>query len=253
MTFKIVIPARYASSRLPGKPLADIAGKPMVVRVAERALRSSASEVLVATDHEEVFMAVERLGFMAVMTRVDHLSGTDRIAEVVAQRGWDDEDLIVNVQGDEPFIEPELIDRVARELAADPDAAIATACHPIAGVDEFINPNVVKVVCDIRGYARYFSRAPIPWPRDAFAVDRKLLPDNLPARRHIGIYAYRCGFLRRYSTLSPSPLERHEALEQLRVLWHGFRIRVADVDHSPEAGVDTPEDLQRARQRYTYV
>lgn len=253
MSFKVVIPARYASSRLPGKPLADIAGKPMVVRVAERAAQSGASEVLVATDHEEVLTAVERQGFAAVMTRVDHISGTDRVAEVAAQRGWGDEVLVVNVQGDEPFIEPELINHVARELAADPDAAVATACHPILGVEEFFNPNVVKVVCDVRGHAQYFSRAPVPWPRDAFAADRTQLPAALPAKRHIGIYAYRCGFLRRYGALSQSPLEGFEALEQLRVLWHGFRIRVVEVEHAPEAGVDTPEDLQRARQRYLHV
>lgn len=253
MSFKVVIPARHASSRLPGKPLADIAGKPMVVRVAERAVQSGASEVLVAIDHEEVRTAVERHGFVAVMTRVDHISGTDRIAEVAAQRGWDDDIVVVNVQGDEPFIEPELIDRVARELAADVDAAIATACHPIASAEEFFNPNVVKVVCDVRGHAQYFSRAPIPWPRDAFATDRSRLPAALPAKRHIGIYAYRCGFLRRYGALPASPLEGFEALEQLRVLWHGFRIRVAEIGHAPEAGVDTPEDLQRARQRYLHV
>lgn len=253
MSFKVVIPARYASSRLPGKPLADIAGKPMVVRVAERAAQSGATEVLVATDHEEVRAAVERLGFAAVMTHVDHASGTDRIAEVAVQRGWDDNVLVVNVQGDEPFIEPELINQVAAELAADADAAVATACHPVGSAQEFFNPNIVKVVCDVRGHALYFSRAPIPWPRDAFAADRTQLPKGLPAKRHIGIYAYRCGFLRRYGALSPSPLEEFEALEQLRVLWHGFQIRVAEIMHAPEAGVDTPEDLQRARQRFMDV
>lgn len=253
MSFKIVIPARYASSRLPGKPLADIAGKPMVVRVAERAAQSGASEVLVATDHEEVRAAVERHGFAAVMTRADHASGTDRIAEVAGQRGWGDDIVVVNVQGDEPFIEPGLINQVAGELAADADAAVATACHSIGCAEDFFNPNVVKVVCDVRGHAQYFSRAPIPWPRDAFAADRTKLPETLPAKRHIGIYAYRCGFLRRYGALSASPLERFEALEQLRVLWHGFRIRVAEIAHAPEAGVDTPEDLQRARLRYQHV
>ncbi len=253
MPFKIVIPARFASSRLPGKPLADIAGKPMVVRVAERAAQSGASEVLVATDHEAVSVAVERHGFTAVMTRVDHASGTDRIAEVAAQRGWDDDVLVVNVQGDEPFIEPGLINQVAGELAADADAAVATACHSIGCVEDFFNPNVVKVVCDVRGHALYFSRAPIPWPRDAFAADRTQLPKDLPAKRHIGIYAYRCGFLSRYGALPPSPPEGFEALEQLRVLWHGFHIRVAEIMHAPEAGVDTPEDLQRARQRFTEV
>ncbi len=253
MSFKIVIPARHASSRLPGKPLADIAGKPMVVRVAERAVQSRASEVLVATDHEEVRAAVERHGFAAVMTRHDHASGTDRIAEVAAQRGWGDDVLVVNVQGDEPLIEPALIDRMAGELSNDPDAAVATACHRIGSTEEFFNPNVVKVVCDARGHAQYFSRAPIPWPRDAFAVARTHLPQDLPARRHIGIYAYRCGFLRRYGALSRSPLEGFEALEQLRVLWHGFRIRVAELPHAPEAGVDTPEDLQRIRSRFRQV
>jgi 3-deoxy-manno-octulosonate cytidylyltransferase (CMP-KDO synthetase) len=253
MSFKIVIPARYASSRLPGKPLADIAGKPMVVRVAERAARSGATEVLVATDHEAVRAAVEGHGFAAVMTRADHSSGTDRIAEVAAQRSWDDDVLVVNVQGDEPFIEPGLINQVAGELAADTAAAVATACHPVGSKEEFFNPNVVKVVCDVRGHALYFSRAPIPWPRDAFAADRTQLPEALPAKRHIGIYAYRCSFLRRYGALPPSPLEGFEALEQLRVLWHGFRIRVAETMYAPEAGVDTPEDLLRARQRFKDV
>lgn len=250
MSFKVVVPARYASSRLPGKPLADIAGKPMVVRVAERAAQSGASEILVATDHEEVRAAVERHGFAAVMTRVDHASGTDRIAEVAVRLGWGDDTVVVNVQGDEPLIDPALIGRVAAELAHDADAAVATACHPIADVKEFFNPNVVKVITDVRGHALYFSRAPIPWPRDAFAADRTRLPDGLPARRHVGIYAYRCSFLRRYGVLSPSPLEAFEALEQLRVLWHGFRIRVAMIDHAPESGVDTPEDLERIRCKF---
>ncbi|MDR2240892.1 MAG: 3-deoxy-manno-octulosonate cytidylyltransferase [Zoogloeaceae bacterium] len=253
MSFKIVIPARYASSRLPGKPLADIAGKPMVARVAEQAVRSGAAEVLVATDHETVRAAVEKHGFAAVMTRPDHASGTDRIAEVAARHGWDDETLVVNVQGDEPFIAPELIDLVAAALAADADAVVATACHPISSAEEFFNPNIVKVVRDARGHALYFSRAPIPWPRDAFSADKTRLPAAFPAQRHIGIYAYRCGFLRRYGALPPSPLEEFEALEQLRVLWHGFRIRVAEIEQAPEAGIDTPEDLQRARRRYAPV
>ncbi|MCC6657130.1 MAG: 3-deoxy-manno-octulosonate cytidylyltransferase [Rhodocyclaceae bacterium] len=250
MSFKVVIPARFASSRLPGKPLADIAGKPMVVRVAEQAARSGASEILVATDHEAVLAAVDKHGFAAEMTRTDHASGTDRIAEVAARRGWGDEAIVVNVQGDEPCIDPGLIDLMARELAGDSDASVATACHPIGSAEEFFNPNVVKVVCDHRGHALYFSRAPIPWPRDAFAADRASLPPALPAQRHIGIYAYRSGFLRRYGALAPSPLEGFEALEQLRVLWHGFRIRVARVGHAPEAGVDTEDDLLRIRSRF---
>lgn len=250
MSFKVVIPARHASSRLPGKPLADIAGKPMVVRVAERAAESGAAEILVATDHAEVCAAVERHGFAAVMTRDDHASGTDRIAEVAAQRGWADDIVVVNVQGDEPCIEPELINQVAIELASDAEASMATACHPITAPEEFLNPNIVKVVRDARGHALYFSRAPIPWPRDAFAAGRDSLPNGLPAMRHIGIYAYRVAFLRRYGTLGVSSLEQYEALEQLRVLWHGFRIRVAETIHAPEGGVDTPEDLERIRCKF---
>jgi 3-deoxy-manno-octulosonate cytidylyltransferase (CMP-KDO synthetase) len=247
MPFKVVIPARYASSRLPGKALADIGGKPMVVRVAERAARSRAGEILVATDHESVRAAVQRHGFNAVMTREDHASGTDRLAEVVEQRNWPDDAIVVNVQGDEPLIDSGLIDRVAGELEGEAEAVMATACHPILEAAEFFNPNVVKVVCDADGRALYFSRAPMPWPRDAFALDRNRLPIDLPARRHVGIYAYRVSFLRRYATLDPSPLERFEALEQLRVLWHGFRIRVAEIAHAPAAGVDTADDLERVR------
>jgi 3-deoxy-manno-octulosonate cytidylyltransferase (CMP-KDO synthetase) len=259
VSFKVVIPARHASSRLPGKPLADIAGKPMVVRVAERAVQSGATEVLVATDHEEVRAAVERHGFAAVMTRIDHASGTDRIAEVAAQRGWADGTVVVNVQGDEPCIRPELIDQVAQALASDAEAAMATACHPIATVDDFFNPNIVKVVRDARGHALYFSRAPIPWPRDALAsgigalqgiAAADSLPEGLSALRHIGIYAYRVAFLRRYGALGAVSLEQVEALEQLRVLWHGFRILVAETDHAAEAGVDTPEDLERIQCKF---
>jgi 3-deoxy-manno-octulosonate cytidylyltransferase (CMP-KDO synthetase) len=250
MTFKIAIPARYASSRLPGKPLADIAGKPMVVRVAERAAQSAAEEILVATDHEEVRAAVERNGLRAVMTRAEHASGTDRIAEVAERLGWSDDTIVVNVQGDEPLIDPGLIDQVAAELARDAEAAVATACHPVSSIEEFLSPHVVKVVCDAHGHALYFSRAPIPWPRDAFAAGRDVLPERLPAMRHIGIYAYRVAFLRRYGALGPAPFEQFEALEQLRVLWHGFRIRVAVSAGSPEAGVDTPEDLERIRCKF---
>lgn len=250
MSFKVVIPARYASSRLPGKPLADIAGKPMVVRVAERVAKSGASEILVATDHEEVRAAVERHGYRVAMTRADHASGTDRLAEVAAGQGWSEDVIVVNVQGDEPLIEPALIDQVALELERDAEAAVATACHPIESIEDFLNPNVVKVVCDARGHALYFSRAPIPWPRDAFALDRHQLPEGLGARRHIGIYAYRVAFLRRYGALGPSPNEAIESLEQLRVLWHGFRLRVADVSGAPEPGVDTVEDLARIRCKF---
>ncbi|NMG74504.1 3-deoxy-manno-octulosonate cytidylyltransferase [Aromatoleum diolicum] len=245
--FHVVIPARYASTRLPGKPLADIGGKPMVVRVLERARKAGAASVWVATDHASVLDAVKAAGGDALMTRADHASGTDRLAEVVDALGWSADDIVVNVQGDEPLIEPALIAAVARALADTPDAAIATAAHPLGDAAEFFNPNVVKVVCDARDHALYFSRAPIPWARDAFAASREAVPAGLPVQRHVGIYAYRAAFLRRYAGLAPSPLEHWEALEQLRALWHGYRIRVLSVAEAPAAGVDTPEDLERVR------
>lgn len=247
MGFRVVVPARYASTRLPGKPLADIAGRPMVVRVAEAAAKSAASEVWVATDDERVHTAVMSHGAQALMTRADHASGSDRIAEVAATLGWADDEIVVNVQGDEPLIEPGLIDAVAAALASDAEAVVATAAHPLRTAAEFFSPNVVKVVCDANGRALYFSRAPIPWARDDFARDRETLPTGLGALRHIGLYAYRVGFLRRYGALPVSPLETMESLEQLRILWHGRAVRVLVVDHAPPAGVDTPEDLERAR------
>ena len=249
--FSVVIPARFGSSRLPGKPLADIGGKPMVVHVAERARESGARLVVVATDDDRIEKAVRSHGFEAVMTRADHASGTDRLAEVVGILALDDDSIVVNVQGDEPFVEPAMVRELARLLEATPEASIATACHPITDADEFFNPNVVKVVLDAQGYARYFSRAPIPWARDAFSrQDGRSLPGDMPAYRHIGVYSYRAGFLRRYTHLVPSPLERLEALEQLRALWHGFSIAVQVVPESPVAGIDTPEDLERARARF---
>jgi 3-deoxy-manno-octulosonate cytidylyltransferase (CMP-KDO synthetase) len=253
VSFHVVVPARYASTRLPGKPLADIAGKPMVVRVVEAALKSSASDVCVATDDERVRIAVEAHGHRVVMTRSDHASGTDRIAEVVDALAWADDDLVVNVQGDEPLIEPALIDSVANALKVSRDgmAPMSTAAHPLTSAVDFFNPNVVKVVCDGSGRALYFSRAPIPWARDAFAAERNELPANLGALRHIGIYGYRAGFLRQYGKLAPSPVEGIEALEQLRVLWHGFDIGVAICDHPPQPGVDTPEDLERVRRLFS--
>jgi len=244
--FKVVIPARYASSRLPGKPLLDIAGKPMVVRVAERAAMSGAEEICIATDHAGIAEALAKQGFAAIMTREDHPSGTDRIAEVVQQRGWADDDIIVNVQGDEPLIDPALIREVADNLAAHPGAAMATACHPIHDKAAIFNPNIVKVVADKHGYALYFSRAPIPYARDAYAAGGDA-PAGLDVQRHIGIYAYRAGFLKTYSQLAPASIETFESLEQLRVLWHGYRISVAVTEHAPAAGVDTPEDLERVR------
>ncbi|MDR1853756.1 MAG: 3-deoxy-manno-octulosonate cytidylyltransferase [Azoarcus sp.] len=245
--FRVVIPARHASTRLPGKPLADIAGKPMVVRVLERALAAGAAEVWVATDHRAVFDAVTAAGGKALMTRADHASGTDRLAEVATALEWNDDDIVVNVQGDEPLIDPALIAAVAAELSSDADAAIATAAHPLADAAEAFNPNVVKVVCDARGRALYFSRAPIPWARDAWGQGGRELPAGLPMARHVGLYAYRVGFLRRYATLAPAPIERWESLEQLRALWHGFAIRVLTLDAAPPAGVDTEEDLARVR------
>ena len=245
--FSVVIPARFASSRLPGKALADIAGKPMIVRVAERARESGALRVCIATDDDGIREAVERQGFTAVMTRPDHPTGTDRIAEVVESQRFDPEEIVVNVQGDEPLIEPGLIRAVAGLLSDTPEAAIATACHPIHEAAEMFDPNVVKVVLDHEGYARYFSRAPIPWARDAFASSTSVLPPGLPCYRHIGVYAYRARFLSTFPRLAPSPLERFEALEQLRALWHGFAIAVAVRHDAPHPGVDTPEDLERAR------
>lgn len=248
MAFHVVIPARHASTRLPGKPLLDIAGKPMIVHVAERAQASGAMSIVVATDHEDIAAAVRAYGFEAAMTRVDHASGTDRIAEVAAAMGWASHEIVVNVQGDEPLIDPILVREVADNLAAHEEAAIATACHPIHERGDMFNPNVVKVVPDQDGHALYFSRAPIPWARDAFAAEEAFLPDGLPVFRHIGIYAYRVAFLHAYAGLSPAPIEQFESLEQLRALWHGYKISVAVTQHAPAAGVDTADDLRRVRE-----
>ena len=247
--FKIVVPARYASTRLPAKPLLDLGGKPMVVRVAERAALSGADEVWVATDHPDVLATVGQHGLPAMLTREDHPSGTDRLAEVVESRGWSDETIVVNVQGDEPLIDPELISLVAERLSST-DADIVTVAHPINDAADFFNPNIVKVVCKANGEAMYFSRAPIPYARDHFAQDatRKTLPAGMSAFRHIGLYAYRARFLRVYSRLPPSPLESIEALEQLRAMWNGFRIGVVISEHLPVPGVDTPEDAERMQE-----
>ncbi|MBI5920618.1 MAG: 3-deoxy-manno-octulosonate cytidylyltransferase [Betaproteobacteria bacterium] len=250
MTPRIVIPARYASTRLPGKPLADIAGKPLIVRVVEAARGCSNDGIWVATDHEQIHATVTAHGFQAVLTRADHPSGTDRIAEVAERMGWEDREIVVNLQGDEPLLEPALVNSVAAALRDDASAAIATACHPLESPAEFFNPNVVKVVCDMRGHALYFSRAPIPWDRDAFSVSREVLPHDLPAQRHIGLYAYRVSFLRSYRQLAPTQLERIEALEQLRALGHGYAIRVVPCSQAPAPGVDTPEDLERVRREF---
>ncbi len=254
-SFIAVVPARMASLRLPGKPLADLGGKPMVVRVAERARASGATEVLIATDSPEVMAAAARHGVAAVLTRADHPSGTDRLAEVAALMGWPDEQIVVNVQGDEPLIDPELVRQVAAHLDALPDCAIATAAHPIGDAAEVFNPNVVKTVLDARGVALYFSRAPIPWGRAAYQAwpDVAALvaaPVAGTVYRHIGLYAYRAGFLRTYPSLSQAPLEQAEALEQLRAMWHGARIAVLVTAAAPAPGVDTPADLERVRAIY---
>jgi len=247
MFFTVVIPARYASTRLPGKELADLGGKPMVVRVAERARESGARHVYVATDHPDIASAVERSGFQAVMTRADHATGTDRIAEAAERLGLAGDAIVVNVQGDEPLVEPGLIRAVATLLGETPEAAVATACNPITDATELFNPNVVKVVLDNEGFARYFSRAPIPWARDAFAASTAKLPEGLPCYRHIGVYAYRTDFLRTFPKLADAPVERFEALEQLRALWHGYAIAVAVRHDAPQPGVDTADDLERVR------
>ncbi len=248
--FMAVVPARYASTRLPAKPLLDLGGKPMVARVAERAVMSGADEVWVATDHPDVLKAAEASGLSVLLTRTDHPTGTDRLAEVVELRGWSDDTIVVNVQGDEPLIDPALVARTAQQLA-ESGADIATVAHPIDNTADFFAPNVVKVVCKANGDAMYFSRAPIPFARDHFAKDKESLPSGFIACRHIGLYAYRAGFLRAYAKLTPSPVEGFEALEQLRALWHGYRISVLVSDHLPMPGVDTPEDAARMQEWFS--
>ena len=246
--FVVLIPARLASTRLPDKPLADIAGVPMVVRVAQQAAASGAERVVVAADDPRIIAACEAHGVQALLTRTDHASGSDRLSEACAQLGLADDAIVVNVQGDEPLIEPALIDAVAQSLSDHPDAAMSTAAHAIESPEEFGNPNVVKTVLDARGYALYFSRAPIPWWRDGFVQQgARAVPTSPPALRHIGIYGYRAGFVRRFPSLPPAPVESTEALEQLRALWHGYRIAVHISSHAPGPGVDTPEDLARVR------
>jgi 3-deoxy-manno-octulosonate cytidylyltransferase (CMP-KDO synthetase) len=251
--FHVVIPARHGSTRLNGKPLLLISGKPMIVRVAEQAVQSGAQQVWIATDHHAIANVVHEHGFKACLTRDDHTSGTDRIAEVVAQQGWSDDTIVVNVQGDEPLIPTELINAVASHLHDHPECAIATACHAIHDEASMRNPNIVKAVLDHRGNALYFSRAPIPWPRDAFApagsnTPDQDLPDNFPILRHIGIYAYRASFLRAFGQLSPAPIELCESLEQLRALYYGYKIGVYIAEQAPPGGVDTEQDMNRVRE-----
>ena len=245
--FTVVIPARMASSRLPNKPLADIGGLPMVVRVAQRALLSKASQVVVAADDERIVQACQAHGIHALLTRQDHVSGSDRLAEACQLLGLPDDAVVVNVQGDEPLIHPDLINEVADLLTQRPEASMSTAAHAIAHLEEFTNPNVVKVVLDARQMALYFSRAPIPWWRDGQADGGfKSLPSPAPLR-HVGIYGYRAGFLRLFPLLPPAPIETLESLEQLRAMWHGHPIAVHITPEAPGPGVDTPEDLARVR------
>ncbi len=256
--FTALIPARRASSRLADKVLADICGKPMVVRVAEKAAQSGAQRVIVATDDAQIKAAVESHGFTAVMTRGDHASGTDRLAECAGALKLENDAIVVNVQGDEPLISPALIGAVAAELARRPDCAIATACHPLTAAAEMFNPNIVKVALDKQNTALYFSRATIPWARDAFAAAPGAgrsaipasIPTGLPIYRHMGIYAYRVSFLKLFPTLEPAPIEQFEALEQLRALWHGHRIAVLIAASTPAPGVDTAEDLALVRRLF---
>lgn len=249
--FTVLIPARMASSRLANKPLADIGGVPMVVRVAQQAQRSAAQRCVVAADDERIVKACQTHGIQAILTRVDHVSGSDRLAEACDLLGLNDEALVVNVQGDEPLIDPVLINAVAHELQRRSDCVMSTAAHPIAHMSEFLNPNVVKVITDKHHTALYFSRAPMPWPRDRMPVNTAQAQDiHLPQPaplRHVGIYGYRAGFLRQFPRLTPAPLELIESLEQLRVLWHGERIAVHVTQQAPAAGVDTPDDLARVR------
>ncbi len=247
MRFHVLIPARYASSRFPGKPLADLAGKPMVVRVCEQAAKSGAAAVHVATDDERIAKAVRAHGYSALMTRADHASGTDRIGEVTKKLKLKSEETIVNVQGDEPLIPPRLISQVAAMLEKRKHASVSTACHEIHDPASLSNPNVVKVVMDEKGYALYFSRSQIPYPREGIQVARE---PGATWYRHAGIYAYRAGFLSKFSSMKESPLEKTEALEQLRVLWHGLRIAVAVSETDIAPGVDTPQDLEAVRRMF---
>ncbi|OSN07618.1 3-deoxy-manno-octulosonate cytidylyltransferase [Lonsdalea iberica] len=244
MTFTVIIPARFASSRLPGKPLADINGKPMVIHVMERAQESGAERVIVATDHPDVEQVIRQAGGEVCLTSPDHNSGTERLAEVIERYRLPDDEIIVNIQGDEPMIPPVIVRQVAENLAGS-RAGMATLAVPIVGSEEVFNPNAVKVVRDAEGYALYFSRAPIPWDRERFAQSNENIGDHF--LRHIGIYAYRAGFVRRYVSWAPSELEKIELLEQLRVLWYGEKIHVDVAKAIPSVGVDTPEDLERVR------
>ena len=248
MTFKVVIPARYQSSRLEGKPLLDIAGIPMIIHVVKRSLKSKANDVVVATDDQKIFDIVEKFGYKAIMTNINHKSGTDRTVEVVNLMGWSDHEIVVNVQGDEPLINPSLINQVAEYLDHHKDISVSTACHSISDYNDFINPNNVKVILDKNSQALYFSRAPIPFPRDEFA--QKIIGKE-GFYKHIGIYAYRAKFLKNYKDIAQTKLEDIEKLEQLRILYAGYKIGVVVSVDNPMIGVDTPEDLEKVRKLFS--
>lgn len=247
LAYNLIIPARYASTRLPGKPLLEIAGQPMIRHVWQQACKSSAQRVVIATDDERIEAACRGFGAEVVMTRPEHESGTDRLAEVSAHLGFSRDAIVVNVQGDEPLMPPAVIEQVARNLASHPEAAMATLSEPLHDAASLFNPNVVKVLSNQQGFALTFSRAPLPWARDSFAQAPGVLPEGVPYRRHIGIYAYRAGFLADFVAWGPCWLENTERLEQLRALWHGRSIHVADAQEVIPAGIDTPEDLERVR------
>jgi 3-deoxy-manno-octulosonate cytidylyltransferase (CMP-KDO synthetase) len=248
MTFKVVIPARYQSSRLEGKPLLDIGGIPMIIHVVKQSLKSKANDVVVATDDEKIFDVVEKFGYRAIMTNINHKSGTDRIVEVVNLMGWSDHEIVVNVQGDEPLINPSLINQVAEYLDHHKDIFVSTSCHSISDYNDFINPNNVKVVLDKNSQALYFSRAPIPYPRDEFS--QKMIGKGV-IYKHIGIYAYRAKFLKSYKDIAQTELEDIEKLEQLRILYAGYKIGVVASVDNPMIGVDTPEDLEKVRKLFS--
>lgn len=249
VAFKVVIPARYGASRLPGKPLLDIGGQPLIARVLERARASAAAQIVVATDDQRIADVCVALGADVAMTGHGHHSGSDRVAEVIAQRGWETDTIVVNLQGDEPCMPPALIDQVAADLAARQGVGMATLAYPIADAPSLFDPHVVKVVIDGAGFALYFSRAPVPWHRDGFRGKRARLPHGVTFLRHIGLYAYRADFLARYVAWPAAPLELAESLEQLRVLWHGERIHVSIAGEEPGPGVDTADDVKRVLQR----
>lgn len=247
MSFTVVIPVRFASTRLPGKPLLDIAGRPMVQHVYEQAVKSSANRVIIATDSAEIAKVAVNFGADVCMTSAQHPSGTDRIQEVVAQQQLGADEIVVNVQGDEPLIPPGVIDQVAANLRNNSTAGIATLCEPIQNIDDLLDPSVVKVVSSEEGMALYFSRAPIPWPRDEFADNRMAMPSGGSWFRHLGLYAYRVAFFDNYAQWPPSALEKLEKLEQLRAMAHGVKIHIAEASETVPAGIDTESDLERVR------